>query len=217
MHIPCWVPQKTSAHKNTDKTLQQHANVVSSFFFHLLFLVSTANNKSRHNFGKTDHWNPYWEKYQLHTPFVWPFFSQTTCHWTNNIWTLGMILGWSWIAKLQLFFRFNPPPPKFRYPNLWACWKGDTVYKPWVSMVNFGVFQKCVFVSPRNFSVPLASHFAWQVSGWMSTNILDVCQVGGFNPFEKYEFNWIISPIFGVKNTKYLKPPTQLCVSWCGI
>ena len=28
--------------------------------------------------------------------------------------------------------------------------------------------------------------------------------VGGFNPFEKYQSNWIISPIFGVKRKKYL-------------
>ena len=30
--------------------------------------------------------------------------------------------------------------------------------------------------------------------------------VGGFNPFEKYESNWIISPGRG-ENEKYLKPP----------
>ena len=30
--------------------------------------------------------------------------------------------------------------------------------------------------------------------------------VGGFNPFEKYESNWIISPSSG-ENKKYLKPP----------
>ena len=30
--------------------------------------------------------------------------------------------------------------------------------------------------------------------------------VGGFNPFEKYQSNWIISPSRG-ENTKYLKPP----------
>ena len=30
--------------------------------------------------------------------------------------------------------------------------------------------------------------------------------VGGFNPFEKYQSNWIISPGRG-ENNKYLKPP----------
>ena len=30
--------------------------------------------------------------------------------------------------------------------------------------------------------------------------------VGGFNPFEKYSSNWIISPSRG-ENKKYLKPP----------
>ena len=33
--------------------------------------------------------------------------------------------------------------------------------------------------------------------------------VGGFNQFEKYESNWIISPGFGVKINKCLKPPTK--------
>ena len=33
-------------------------------------------------------------------------------------------------------------------------------------------------------------------------------QVGGFNPFEKYESNWMISPNRG-EHKKYLKPPTS--------
>ena len=39
---------------------------------------------------------------------------------------------------------------------------------------------------------------------WKSRHYL----VGGFNPFEKYESNWIISPGKGERN-KYLKPPTS--------
>ena len=33
--------------------------------------------------------------------------------------------------------------------------------------------------------------------------------VGGFNPFEKYYSNWIISPRFGLKIKKHFKPPTR--------
>ena len=33
---------------------------------------------------------------------------------------------------------------------------------------------------------------------------------GGFKPWNKYESNWIISPIFRVKNKQYLKPPQIL-------
>ena len=33
--------------------------------------------------------------------------------------------------------------------------------------------------------------------------------VGGFNPFEKYQSNWIISPGRG-ENKKYLKPPPSI-------
>ena len=32
---------------------------------------------------------------------------------------------------------------------------------------------------------------------------------GGFNPFEKHYSNWIISPGFGVKIKKHLKPPPR--------
>ena len=34
---------------------------------------------------------------------------------------------------------------------------------------------------------------------------------GGFNPFEKYESNWIISPGKGNFFFKKIKPPTRLC------
>ena len=37
--------------------------------------------------------------------------------------------------------------------------------------------------------------------------------VGGFNPFEKYESNGIISPNRGGKNEKCLKPPTRQAFS----
>ena len=40
------------------------------------------------------------------------------------------------------------------------------------------------------------------------TFIPEVLLVGGFNPFEKYQSNWIISP-GKVENKKYLKPPNQ--------
>ena len=33
---------------------------------------------------------------------------------------------------------------------------------------------------------------------------------GGFKPWNKYESNWITSPIFRVKNKQYLKPPQIL-------
>ena len=33
--------------------------------------------------------------------------------------------------------------------------------------------------------------------------------VGGFNPFEKYESHGKLSPIFGVKIKKYVKPPDR--------
>jgi len=35
--------------------------------------------------------------------------------------------------------------------------------------------------------------------------------VCGFNPFEKYQSNWIIAPSRG-ENKKYLKPPTRKSV-----
>ena len=39
----------------------------------------------------------------------------------------------------------------------------------------------------------------------------DILLVGGFNPFEKLcSSNWIISPRFGVKIKKHLKPPPSL-------
>ena len=69
-------------------------------------------------------------------------------------------------------------------------------------MVNFGGCKKCVFVSPRNFSVPLASHFAWQVSGWMSTNILGCLSCWWLNqPIWNILYSPIGSfpPIFGWK------------------
>ena len=34
---------------------------------------------------------------------------------------------------------------------------------------------------------------------------------GGFNPFEKYQSNWIMSPSMG-KNKKSFKPPRDLCL-----
>jgi len=37
----------------------------------------------------------------------------------------------------------------------------------------------------------------------------DAILVGGFNPFDKYESNWIISPSMG-ENKKYLKPPPSI-------
>ena len=37
--------------------------------------------------------------------------------------------------------------------------------------------------------------------------------VGGFNPFEKYESNWIIFPNTG-ENKKYVKPPPSTVRTW---
>ena len=34
--------------------------------------------------------------------------------------------------------------------------------------------------------------------------------VGGFNSFENYKSNWIISPRIGVNIKKYLKPPSSI-------
>ena len=42
----------------------------------------------------------------------------------------------------------------------------------------------------------------------------DMLLVGGFNPFEKHESNWINSPSRG-ENTEYLKPPPRLCSQKC--
>ena len=40
--------------------------------------------------------------------------------------------------------------------------------------------------------------------------------VGGFNPFEKYSSNWIISPNRG-ENKKYLKPPNLRRYDWMSV
>ena len=42
------------------------------------------------------------------------------------------------------------------------------------------------------------SYFLMDIFGW-KTPIFGDSLVGGFNPFEKYESNWIISPRIGVK------------------
>ena len=41
--------------------------------------------------------------------------------------------------------------------------------------------------------------------------------VGGFNSFEKYSSNWIISPIFGVKTPKIFEKRHHLVLVFCDV
>ena len=50
------------------------------------------------------------------------------------------------------------------------------------------------------------SHVTRTMQNYLST-LLSILLVGGFNSFEKYSSNWIISPNRG-ENKKHLKPPT---------
>ena len=43
---------------------------------------------------------------------------------------------------------------------------------------------------------------------YWNPSFLGAMLVGGFNPFEKYESSWIISPSSG-EHKQYLKPPTR--------
>ena len=69
---------------------------------------------------------------------------------------------------------------------------------------------KELLIQSRNLSIP---RFATNGSSWWMVPLhlpIKGRLVGGFNPFEKYQANWIISPS-RVENKKYLKPPASRC------
>ena len=156
--FPAGFHKKTSAYKNTGaKELQQHPNVVSSFFFFTSFFwfppqtTNPGTTLAKQTFyGGYITENPYWEKYQLHTPFVWPFFSQTTCHWTNNI----GIWEWFWddlgLQSCSFSSDSTHPLQNLDTPNwamlerryrlqIMASWWFQAI---WKILVNMGIFRK---------------------------------------------------------------------------
>ena len=90
---------------------------------------------------------------------------------------------WHSTNQLGPQFEPSPAPSVFQYSNM-----STTLEFP----VQFS--QK---PSPKPFIKP----FSWWI--FLSPN-LNASLVGGFNPFEKYWSNWIISPGIGMNNKKSL-------------
>ena len=70
---------------------------------------------------------------------------------------------------------------------------------------NFGESSEVWSLSPR--FLLRSSIQLWKQNGPLKDRSLVGCWT---NPFENIRSNWIVSPIFGVKTKKYLKPPTRI-------
>ena len=152
------------------------------------------------------------KKCHLHRNFYWCRWWWWRQRWRWRAWGIENTWGMTWQTRRVSSWWLNQP-------------LGKSISQTGNSHPNRGEKQKYFGTNQPGmelwfFSVGKVGGWHWK--DWRSINkgtcslfffIARTVLVGGFNPFEKYWSNWIISPGRD-ENKKYLKPPPSVTSQW---